>query len=364
MPFDRRRDGFVIGEGGGGDGARGRRAGGRARGATVLGRLTGYGATADAYHLTAPDPEGDGAARAMQAALRDAEIEPGEVDYVNAHGTSTAAQRPLRDRGDQARVRRARRVDPGLVAEVVDRPPARRRGRRRGGRHGAARSRARSRRRRSTWPSPTRASTSTTSRARGARARAQRAAAGGDLELVRVRRPQRRPVLGGDRVSAGATVRTGAAPATGQTPRPAARLEALCDPGSFRALRTAVRSTRAGDRAIPGDGVLGGRRHRRRPAHLLLRRGPRVHGRLAWRGARADDRPRDGPRRTGRRAGGRLRRVRRRPPAGGPRRAGGLRPHLPRDGRRSRAGSRRSRSSAGSRPAAAPTPRRSPTSSS
>jgi 3-oxoacyl-[acyl-carrier-protein] synthase II len=101
-PFDRDRDGFVMGEGAGvmvledAESA-------TARGATVLGRLTGYGATADAYHLTAPDPEGDGAARAIAAALADAEIEPGEVGYVNAHGTSTE----LNDRSETEALRRA-----------------------------------------------------------------------------------------------------------------------------------------------------------------------------------------------------------------------------------------------------------------
>ena len=101
-PFDRERDGFVIGEGAAAmvlesaESAAG-------RGATVLGRLTGYGATADAYHLTAPDPEGDGAARAIAGALRDAAVEPGEVDYVNAHGTSTE----LNDRSETEAIKRA-----------------------------------------------------------------------------------------------------------------------------------------------------------------------------------------------------------------------------------------------------------------
>ena len=94
-PFDRRRDGFVMGEGAGvmileeSETA-------EQRGATILGYLTGYGATADAHHMTAPDPSGDGAARAIRKALADAEVEPGQLAYVNAHGTST----PLNDRSE------------------------------------------------------------------------------------------------------------------------------------------------------------------------------------------------------------------------------------------------------------------------
>ena len=100
-PFDRRRDGFVIAEGAGilvlEDAASAAE-----RETAILGRLTGYGATADAHHLTAPDPQGDGAARAMRRALRDAEAEPGEVAYVNAHGTST----PLNDRSETEALKR------------------------------------------------------------------------------------------------------------------------------------------------------------------------------------------------------------------------------------------------------------------
>ncbi len=87
-PFDRDRDGFVIGEGSGImlledlEFA-------LERGATILGEIVGYGLTGDAHHMTAPSPDGDGAIRCMQMALSDAGLAPREVQYINAHGTST-----------------------------------------------------------------------------------------------------------------------------------------------------------------------------------------------------------------------------------------------------------------------------------
>ncbi|MFB3883443.1 MAG: beta-ketoacyl-ACP synthase II [Armatimonadota bacterium] len=101
-PFDRDRDGFVMAEGAGvvilEEFERAKR-----RGARIHGELLGYGATADAYHITDPLPDGDGQARAMEAALRDARISPDEVDYVNAHGTATQV-------GDIAETRALKRV--------------------------------------------------------------------------------------------------------------------------------------------------------------------------------------------------------------------------------------------------------------
>jgi 3-oxoacyl-[acyl-carrier-protein] synthase II len=101
-PFDARRDGFVMGEGAGVLVLEAAELA-VARGAHVLGEVLGYAATSDAHHLTAPDPHGRGAADAVRRALEDASVSAAEVDYVNAHGTST----PLNDRAETAALKSA-----------------------------------------------------------------------------------------------------------------------------------------------------------------------------------------------------------------------------------------------------------------
>jgi len=101
-PFDAERDGFVIGEGAG-ILVLESLASAQARGAEILGEIIGYGTTCDAHHITSPIPGGVGGARAMALALQDGKLNPEDVDYVNAHGTST----PANDSNETAAIKTA-----------------------------------------------------------------------------------------------------------------------------------------------------------------------------------------------------------------------------------------------------------------
>jgi 3-oxoacyl-[acyl-carrier-protein] synthase II len=111
MPFDKRRDGFVLGEGAGVLVLEEEQAA-RERGARILGWVRGYASTSDAHHLTAPEPTGRGASKAIELALKDARLAPEDVRYVNAHGTST----PLNDRAETNAIKAA--LGEELAAQV------------------------------------------------------------------------------------------------------------------------------------------------------------------------------------------------------------------------------------------------------
>jgi 3-oxoacyl-[acyl-carrier-protein] synthase II len=99
-PFDARRDGFVMGEGGGMIVLESLEHA-QKRGARIYSELAGIGMTADAYHITAPAPGGEGAIRSMRLSMRDAGVNPEEVDYINAHGTST----PFNDKSESQAIK-------------------------------------------------------------------------------------------------------------------------------------------------------------------------------------------------------------------------------------------------------------------
>lgn len=101
-PFDKDRDGFVMGEGAGVVFLESLESA-KARGANILAEVVGYGANSDAYHMTAPSPDGSGAGEAIKSAITMAGIEPEQVDYINAHGTST----PTNDSGETVAIKYA-----------------------------------------------------------------------------------------------------------------------------------------------------------------------------------------------------------------------------------------------------------------
>lgn len=102
IPFDARRSGFVMGEGAGALVLESL-SHAQARGAKIICEVAGYGATSDAYHITSPDPEGEGAAHAMRFAMQDAGLTPADIDYINAHGTST----PINEKYETIAIKKA-----------------------------------------------------------------------------------------------------------------------------------------------------------------------------------------------------------------------------------------------------------------
>jgi 3-oxoacyl-[acyl-carrier-protein] synthase II len=110
-PFDRERDGFVMSEGAAAMIIEERESA-IARGATIMAEIAGYACNSDAYHITSPSPEGEGAARCMRMCLEDMDLDPNEVDYINAHGTSTP-------QGDVAETKAIKKVFGERAAKIA-----------------------------------------------------------------------------------------------------------------------------------------------------------------------------------------------------------------------------------------------------
>ena len=184
-PFDAERDGFVLGEGAAVIVLESYRRAKR-RGATIYAEITGYGSSFDAFGITRPEPEGKGAALSMSAALREARIDPSEIDYINAHGTSTR----LNDLMETVAVKRVfghrASIDSDELAEVDDRPLDRRLRRRRSRRDGPVAPA----RRRSADHQPGDARPRLRSRLRSQHV-ARDAAGNRHLQQLRLRRPER-----------------------------------------------------------------------------------------------------------------------------------------------------------------------------
>ena len=169
-PFDATRAGFVMAEGAGvlvlEELERA-----RARGARIYAEIVGYGASNDAYHIATPHPESIGVIEMMRDALERAGMRPDEVDYINAHGTSTPYNDAAETQAIKAGVRRPRLPDGHLVQQVDDRPPVRRGRGGRGAGDGAHDPPRRDPADDQPPPRPTRSATSTTSRTSPARPR-------------------------------------------------------------------------------------------------------------------------------------------------------------------------------------------------
>ena len=303
-----------------------------ARGATILGEIAGYGSTSDAHHLTAPEPTGGPASRAIELALRDAGATPAEIDYVNAHGTSTQ----LNDAAETLAIKlalgdQAKRVPISSTKSSIGHLL---------GAAGAVEAVATIRTLITGVIAPTlglevpdpeldldyvpgEARPLITGNGHPPLAISNSFAFGGHNVALAIR---------GLRGEHRRDPRVGRASRTARAARGAVRSRHR--PGAA----IAARSSRLGDRARAGDGVVGATGSGGRAPDRVLRPGRRVPRRLAGRAPRRHDRACPDARRPRADPGRRVRRVRRRADAGGHRGAGRLRADLPRDRRADRRG--------------------------